>query len=293
MTNLQTRLLAAFILMPISVFVAVTGGFLFQIFILLIAAIALYEWWQIVVPHNEFRNYQYIGVVFSLSIFNFSYADMPTFGAFIWMFFISLFFSLFQNGWRARLGLGFGIFYIGLAALSLVHMRMDEVVGISLITLCFSIVWSTDTGGYMFGKILKGPKLYPSISPNKTYSGFFGAIIFALFCSWFIFSFVPILQWEGFDMALLLIITFALSILSQLGDLFESWLKRRNGIKDSGSIIPGHGGVLDRLDGLIAVSFGVLLFGFYLAVSTPEMAEQTIEMKPNYAFFSFLLNGSL
>ena len=145
----------------------------------------------------------------------------------------------------------------------------------------------------MFGKILKGPKLSPSISPNKTYSGFFGAIIFSLFCSWFILTFVSILPWQHFDLNLLLIITFVFSVISQLGDLFESWLKRRNGIKDSGSIIPGHGGVLDRLDGLIAVAFCLFFWGFYLVVSAPETSQKAIEMKPNYAIFSFLLNGSL
>ncbi|MBN9413012.1 MAG: CDP-archaeol synthase [Candidatus Paracaedimonas acanthamoebae] len=115
------------------------------------------------------------------------------------------------------------------------------------------LVWSTDIGAYLCGRWLKGPKLAPSISPNKTWSGAIGgvvmclsvAVIFAQFNS----TYLQTLSW--FLKHALLI-----SIVSQMGDLFESWVKRKLGVKDSGSIIPGHGGILDRLDSVLTIGFG-------------------------------------
>ena len=119
-----------------------------------------------------------------------------------------------------------------------------------------SICIFTDIGGYIFGKIFKGKKL-TSISPNKTYAGMIGSFICSLIiCMLFILYF-------NFSISLI-IFTFLISMVSQSGDLFFSYLKRKANIKDTGKFLPGHGGLLDRLDGIIfAVPVGIKIFVFF------------------------------
>ena len=118
--------------------------------------------------------------------------------------------------------------------------------------LVLSICISTDIGGYLFGKIFKGRKL-TKISPNKTYSGLIGSYLLSLFSSYFIFRYF-------FDPNIIIITSITISSISQIGDLFFSFLKRKSKLKDTGNILPGHGGILDRLDGL----FFALPFSFIL-----------------------------
>ena len=149
--------------------------------------------------------------------------------------------------------------YVGIAVASLVFMRHDLGFGTTL-TL-FVAVWAVDIGAYFTGRTLGGPKLAPRLSPNKTWSGLIGGIVAAT-----LVLFAHALRHHGgfgtIGGALLSGATIA--VLAQAGDLFESWLKRRAGVKDSGRLIPGHGGLFDRLDGLLAVAFAnglVMLFG--------------------------------
>jgi phosphatidate cytidylyltransferase len=108
------------------------------------------------------------------------------------------------------------------------------------------VVWCTDIGGYFAGRTIGGPKLWPRVSPNKTWAGAAGGFVLSLLVA-------AGFAMNGFGrMAPLLLIAAALSVASQLGDLFESAVKRRFGVKDSSHIIPGHGGLMDRLDGYVA-----------------------------------------
>ncbi len=116
----------------------------------------------------------------------------------------------------------------------------------------FLVVWTTDISGYLFGKIIKGPKLLPSISPNKTWSGLLSGILLSgIFSSFFSIFYGSYLHVSFFLFGVLG------AIVSSLGDLFESKLKRLNNKKDSSNLIPGHGGLLDRLDGFL---FAILYF---------------------------------
>lgn len=155
------------------------------------------------------------------------------------------------RGW----GLGWvaaGFVYALVPALALLWIRdramIDgQLVGFDLVIWVFVITWSTDIGAYFAGRAIGGPKLAPSISPNKTVAGLIGGGVSAALAgfAWVEFAQLPgILVW--------LAPPFALA--AQAGDLFESWLKRRAGVKDSGTWLPGHGGALDRLDGLVAVA---------------------------------------
>lgn len=146
----------------------------------------------------------------------------------------------------------FGFFYCLLPAISLLWIREragPEGIGshFDLLVWVFVIVWATDIGAYFVGRAIGGRKLAPSISPNKTIAGAVGGLLgaFALAGAWAWIEQMPVqLLWLALPM----------SAAAQAGDLFESGLKRRAGIKDSGTWLPGHGGLLDRLDGLVPVA---------------------------------------
>ncbi len=139
---------------------------------------------------------------------------------------------------------GFG--YAAAAELASVLLRLDPVQGWAALMLVLLVVWVTDIGGYFAGRGIGGPKLWPRVSPNKTWAGAVGGFAASLAVAWGFSAFGL-----GKTSALLLLGS-ALSIASQLGDLFELAVKRRFGVKDSSHIIPGHGGLLDRLDGFVA-----------------------------------------
>jgi len=145
-----------------------------------------------------------------------------------------------------------GCLYIFLSLISLYWLRISSQSGHITLFWLLAVVWAADTGAYLFGSTIGGPKLSPTISPNKTWAGFIGALISAALVG-FITSFIyqeNSVNWN------LILISIMLGALSQMGDLLESYAKRHFGIKDSGSIIPGHGGVLDRIDGLMAAAMG-------------------------------------
>jgi phosphatidate cytidylyltransferase len=154
--------------------------------------------------------------------------------------------SRIVRGWGfAWLAAGFG--YALIPALALLWIRERAAHGLDLLLWVFIVTWSTDIGAYFAGRTIGGPKLAPAISPNKTWAGLVGGMVAAGLLGGF---------WVvGLDLPrILLLLAPLFAIGAQIGDLFESGLKRRAGVKDSGAILPGHGGVLDRLDGLVVVA---------------------------------------
>jgi phosphatidate cytidylyltransferase len=140
-----------------------------------------------------------------------------------------------------------GAFYVGLPVLSLLLIRHQHDQGIVYALWTLALVWMTDIGAYFAGRAVGGPKLAPALSPNKTWAGLIGGVVLAsLFAAFMHYSYG--LAWR------LTLATPMLAVAAQAGDLFESWMKRRAGVKDSGNLLPGHGGVLDRLDGLVPVA---------------------------------------
>ncbi|ABD87992.1 phosphatidate cytidylyltransferase [Rhodopseudomonas palustris] len=155
-----------------------------------------------------------------------------------------------RRGWSV---LGYG--YAAAALIASVLVRLDPNEGFAALILVLLVVWVTDIGGYFAGRGIGGPKLWPRVSPKKTWAGalggFFGSLIVASG-----FAALGYGKWLP-----LLALAALLSVVSQLGDLFESAVKRRFGVKDSSHIIPGHGGLLDRLDGYVAAIVVAALFG--------------------------------
>ncbi len=151
--------------------------------------------------------------------------------------------------------LALGILYIGLPAIALVAIRSDTESGLLAIVFIFLVVWCADTMAFVFGKSIGGAKVAPSVSPGKTWSGAVGGALCPALLGFFYAKWLG-----GTEPYTLALVAGGLAIVSQIGDFAESAIKRRAGIKDSSGIIPGHGGLLDRLDALIfaAVAAGIL-----------------------------------
>ena len=150
-----------------------------------------------------------------------------------------------------------GLAYAGLSGFALAFLRDSDRAGLAAVLFLFAVVWATDIFAYFVGKAVGGPKLAPAISPGKTRSGALGGAFFGVVAGVLVAAALgqP-------NLASLAVVALVLSIVAQAGDLFESWVKRRHGAKDSSTIIPGHGGVMDRVDGLVAAAVALYLIGW-------------------------------
>ncbi|HWJ71366.1 MAG TPA: phosphatidate cytidylyltransferase [Sphingobium sp.] len=162
----------------------------------------------------------------------------------------------FAASWPARLAwLMFALVYVGLAVAALWDVRSHGQAPLFWTLLLLLIVWATDIGAYFAGRLIGGPKIAPRISPSKTWSGLGGGmlaatLVVALMVSWYFNGVSAISEkWSS-----ILLLGIPLPVIAQAGDFFESALKRAAGVKDSGRLIPGHGGLFDRVDGLLPVA---------------------------------------
>ena len=179
-------------------------------------------------------------------------------GVLVYREFAGLALRIASGPWARSLWLIAGLLYIGLALSGLWRVRAIPGDGLFWAAWLFIIVWATDVGAFVFGKAIGGRKIAPTISPSKTWAGLFGGMImvmlvaatFALMSGkWANAPATPFFIGLSFGLWAM-----PLAVLAQMGDFFESWMKRRAGVKDSGHLIPGHGGLFDRVDGLIPVA---------------------------------------
>jgi phosphatidate cytidylyltransferase len=250
--NLSTRIIAAAVLIPLAIAIAYTGGWLWTALVTL-AAVGLYIEWLMVVDAAAEKRVLATGVA-ALTVAGFSLAigriDAALVALAIGLVALALMTPERRN-WAAA-----GFLYAGVAEVASVLLRLDPVKGFVALIFVLLIVWVTDSGGYFAGRGIGGPKLWPRISPKKTWAGAIGGFVASLAVA----SIFAVLDFG--KAGPLLMISGVLSVVSQLGDLFESAVKRRFGVKDSSQIIPGHGGLLDRLDGFVAAVAMAALFGF-------------------------------
>ena len=259
MNNLALRILSAAILAPLAVFAAYHGGWAFALFWAVAAVVILWEWTTMVAGATHRLMFLSCGGAIALAAF-LAWLGRPIV-AILMVGLGGLAAAIFAPAER-RVWITAGIAYAGALLLAPVFLRADDMFGLAVIVLLFAIVWTTDVFAFFAGRALGGPKLLPAVSPKKTWSGavvgVFGAILVALLVASFFGS---------FNRTAIIMIALVLSVVSQIGDLFESWVKRQFGVKDSSQLIPGHGGVMDRLDGfwaaaLVACIIGLVRGGF-------------------------------
>jgi len=249
--NLLLRIAVALVLAPAAIAIAYAGGWLW-ITLVTVASIGLFVEWLTIVGEAKRTP------VIASGVIGLALAGLLLALGFVEIALTVLMLGLVAVAWltperRVWAVTGFG--YAAVAELASVLLRLDPVQGWTALMLVLLVVWVTDIGGYFVGRGIGGPKLWPRVSPNKTWAGAIGGFAASLAVAWGFSAFGL-----GKTSALLLLGS-ALSIASQLGDLFESAVKRRFGVKDSSHIIPGHGGLLDRLDGFVAAVVLAAVFG--------------------------------
>jgi phosphatidate cytidylyltransferase len=249
--NLIMRVLAALVLAPAAIAIAYAGGWLWAALVTL-AAIGLYVEWLFIVGAGREPRVIALGAA-ALAVGGICLAlgriDTALVVLAVGLAAVALL-SPERRLWTAT-----GFAYAAAAELASVLVRLDPIQGFAALMLILLIVWVTDIGGYFAGRGIGGPKLWPRVSPKKTWAGAIGGFVLSLVVAGGFTAF-------GYGQAgPLLLLAAVLSIASQLGDLFESAVKRRFGVKDSSQIIPGHGGLLDRLDGFVAAIVLAAIFG--------------------------------
>ena len=250
----RLRLLSAAILAPMVIGVALMGGAAYAGLIGLVVATGLFEWSRLVDPEAPVEDKYALYAALGLTIL-FAAAGMPSF-AFITIALAGVAVYAQRSNIDPILAFWFalGLPYMAGSGLALIYLRNTPDIGLSLSMYLIAAVWGMDIGAYVAGRLIGGPKLAPVISPNKTWSGFCGGIVLAVVLTSLVLLFSGARHfWHGLFIAILL------AAIAQAGDLFKSFFKRRAGVKDCGTLIPGHGGVLDRIDGLV---FAALVLAF-------------------------------
>jgi phosphatidate cytidylyltransferase len=266
-SDLTVRFASGVAMIAVAVLVTIVGGWAFRVLALLAAALMLVEWAGM---HKVPRHWAYAGAALAAGVLlgAAEYFYPADYGEVTLLSFAPVLGGAVLLGVASRrLVMAWGFLYIVLPAFCLIILSWAAATTSGdLVFWVFAVTWSTDIFAYFAGRSIGGPKLAPRISPNKTWAGLLGGMIGASFFGWAVawyFELGSPFLWLGATMGLA----------AQLGDLYESWEKRRAGIKDSGSIIPGHGGVLDRLDGLLvvaALTVAILMVIELRSPSTPD-----------------------
>ena len=254
-SDLRTRVMAALALAPLVLLAAWAGGAWFGLLVFVGVLLMAREWVDIVHGGDagQFALHAIAGVSGLLA------AALPHRA---WPFLALAGLAWLASLWltaQARRGFTIhhvsGPLYIAMAALALMALRLSPTCGVYAIFFLFAVVWSADSLAYFAGRTLGGPKFAPRISPKKTWSGFFGAVAGGALAG-LVFAWIT-----GFAAGPLFLAGALLGGFEQFGDLYESAMKRRFGVKDSGTLIPGHGGILDRVDGLVAAAALAFVIG--------------------------------
>jgi phosphatidate cytidylyltransferase len=251
-SNLGLRVMAALVLAPLAIAAAWFGGW-FWLGLVTITVIGLFGEWMMIVGNLRplpliwgFLSLAGAGVAMGLD--NLEIANLSVaFG----LFAMFLFSARAHRSWSA-----IGLAYTAAALIACVLVRNDPQQGFMALIFVFLVVWITDILGYFVGRGVGGPKLWVRVSPKKTWSGAIGGVVGSML-------FAAAFSAAGYGKLLpMLLLGTVISVISQLGDLFESALKRQYGVKDSSHIIPGHGGLLDRLDGFMAAIIAAAVIGY-------------------------------
>jgi phosphatidate cytidylyltransferase len=254
-SNLLLRALSSLVLAPLAIVAAWYGGVGFALFWTLAALGVFWEWTNLVCHHDR-NSVLTIGVVAmigtSLLLINGWWGTAVAFTA-LGMLGVAVLASRIRRSWCAA-----GVAYATVLLIAPVMLRADARFGFEAIVFLFVIVWATDIAAYFVGRAVGGPKLMPRVSPNKTWSGAIGGTAVAVASGAMTAS-----QFGVGNIQATALVALALSVVSQVGDLLESAVKRRFSAKDASHLIPGHGGLMDRLDGFLAAVLAAALIGMF------------------------------
>lgn len=259
LTNLQVRILSAIALGLAVLALVWLGGAVCRALAAIVGGIIFYEWAAMRKADLDQASHRWVcGVAVAAPLVALAL------GLHAWVLFGLTALAILVaavDGYRQGLGAwnAGGVAYAAVSAITLALIRGSDHAGLLAILFLFAVVWATDALAYFVGRAVGGPKLAPRISPNKTWSGAIGGAVGGVAAGAII---AAATGWGGFGVA---VIALLLSVISQLGDLFESFLKRRQGVKDSSHLIPGHGGLMDRVDGLVAAGWALYLIGISIA----------------------------
>jgi phosphatidate cytidylyltransferase len=253
--DLGVRTLSAAVLIPAVLADVWAGGIWFHLFVALIGILMALEWVTIVHRGSPVQFALHAAGAMCGALLP---LDVGLAGGLIAIAVLALL-SAAVAAYEDRQGPAWrylGVVYVSVPPIAFVILREDPVYGIAAIVLVMVMVWAADTFAYFAGRLIGGPKLAPVISPKKTWAGLVGAMAGSAVAAF------AVARSLGLEAALVLVmIAAALAIVEQAGDLFKSAMKRHYGVKDSGRLIPGHGGVIDRVDGLVAVATAAALIG--------------------------------
>jgi phosphatidate cytidylyltransferase len=256
MSNLQTRTVSALVLVVVALAATWAGGLWFRLLAIAIGAAIFFEWATMAGAVASIR--QQVGGWLLLALVLLALAlGMNAAAVFAGALVAAALVFVYTAIARERGALWFALAYAAVPAGALAFLRGDDTAGLWAILFLFAVVWATDIAAYFVGRAVGGPKLAPSISPGKTRSGAVGGAVAAMLAGLAVAALAP----SSASPWLIGFAALALSALSQAGDLFESAVKRRFGVKDSGWLIPGHGGVMDRVDGLVAAAVALYVVG--------------------------------
>lgn len=257
LSNLQVRIISAVVLGAAVLVLTWIGGAAFRLLSAAIAAAIFYEWTRISRASSMGRHQATAATLLGLVLLAlvFSPSAALVFGAAA----LSIILSALDARLRGQgAGTTIGLAYAALSGISLALLRDGDRQGLLAMLFLFATVWATDIMAYFVGRALGGPRLAPAISPGKTWSGAVGGAAGGVLAG------VATAALTGHFGIVFFAVALVLSVVSQIGDLFESWVKRRHGVKDSSQLIPGHGGVMDRVDGLVAAAFALYVIGALL-----------------------------
>ncbi len=258
--ELRLRILSAIVLGIIVLAATWFGGIYFALLSAVIALLVYYEWTRITDARNLDPEAFWSGWVAMVLIAGdiLTEQGMEAWNEYLWTgVALLVVYSLIRakNRWNPA-----GVIYAGLTGVSLSEIRGDDFTGFIAMIFIFAVVWGTDIAAYFTGRAIGGKKLAPSISPGKTWSGAIGGAVAAVICGALV-----VLSYMKSVSLWIIALALVLSVLSQIGDLFESFMKRRYKVKDSSHLIPGHGGVMDRIDGLVFACSGAFILKMLLS----------------------------
>ena len=243
-SNLRLRMVASVAMISVALVALYQGGLFFWLLAVVIALLMMSEWADLAEATPREKRIAQFALSVPLALM--APASLILESRYFFTLGLLAGAAFFVAIVTYRPQLAGGVVYCGLPVLALVVLRREEA-GLVLALWTLALVWATDIGGYFAGRTIGGPKLAPRISPSKTWAGLIGGVALAT-------ALGAVLHVHAGLPFRLAAATPLLAALAQLGDLFESILKRRAGVKDSGHLLPGHGGILDRLDGLVPVA---------------------------------------